>query len=249
MTSIKTWPQPSEHPPLLEDEVHVWLARLNQLEDKTQALFATLTQEELDRAARFHFMKDRLRFIRTRGILRALLARYLKLEAQSLRFDYNAYGKPSLAGLDEQASALRFNLSHAHELALYAFTRGREIGIDVEHVRQDFAGEEIAERFFSAHEVAALRALSPSERVQGFFNCWTRKEAYIKARGEGLSLPLDKFDVSLATGDEVALLAVRDEPQELRRWRLRELMLEDGYAAALAVEGEGWQLRCWEWAG
>jgi 4'-phosphopantetheinyl transferase len=132
-------------------------------------------------------------------------------------------------------------------LALYALTRGRALGVDVEYVRDDLAGQEIAERFFSRQEVRALSALPADARTRAFFNCWTRKEAYIKARGEGLSLPLDQFDVSLTPGEPAALLGTRPDPQEAARWLLRELAPARGYVAALAVEGRGWRLRQWRW--
>jgi 4'-phosphopantetheinyl transferase len=249
MTNSSALQSPS-HPTLADDYVHVWQARLNQHESDATPFLRILSPDERARAERFHFQKDRVRFILARGILRTLLARYLDSDPARFRFDYNAYGKPKLTGdISASARSLRFNLSHAHELALYAFTLRREVGIDVEFIREDFAGEGIAERFFSEREIASLRALSQSQHVEGFFNCWTRKEAYIKARGEGLSLPLDRFDVSLAPGESAALLCVRDETEELQRWRLQALTPEAGYAAALAVEGFDWQLRCWQWTG
>jgi 4'-phosphopantetheinyl transferase len=133
-------------------------------------------------------------------------------------------------------------------MALYAFTLQREVGLDLEFMRHDFACEEIAARFFSEREVAMLSALPVSQRVQGFFNCWTRKEAYIKARGVGLSLPLNSFDVSLAPEEPAALLSVSDGTGETQRWRLQELNPAAGYVAAVAVEGIGWRLRCWQWS-
>ncbi|HEX8710063.1 MAG TPA: 4'-phosphopantetheinyl transferase superfamily protein [Pyrinomonadaceae bacterium] len=247
MTSSSSWQAPPEHLSLACDVVHVWLARLKQPAARARALLELLSPDERERAARFRFERDRESFINARGILRTLLGRYLEQEPASLRFDYNAYGKPSLAGASAATTALRFNLSHAHQLALYAFAREREVGIDLEYMREEFACEEIAGRFFSEREVEGLRGLAEDRRKEGFFNCWTRKEAYIKARGLGLSLPLDEFDVSLAPGEPAALLDVRDEPLELQRWSLRELMPAAGYAAAVAVEGSGWRLECWRW--
>ena len=234
------------HPTLASDEVHVWLAHLNQLEANTQSFVEILAPDERDRAGRFHFEKDRVRFIQTRGILRTILARYLQSDAAHLSFDYNAYGKPSLAGQEGRAPALHFNLSHAHEMALYAFTLQREVGIDIEFIRNDFDCEEIAGRFFSKREVEMLRSLPVRQRTEGFFNCWTRKEAYVKARGQGLSLTLDRFDVSLAPGEPATLLSVRDKIGETQHWVLQELNPAAGYVAAVAVEGSGWQLFCWQ---
>jgi 4'-phosphopantetheinyl transferase len=218
-------------------DVHVWRVVLDQPAIRLQSLWEQLAPEERDRAARFHFPKDRDRFVAARGLLRVILGAYLGVDPAGLRFTKNAYGKPALAeqrGPDD----LRFNLSHSHELVLYAITRGREVGIDVEWMRPDLADEEIAARFFSPREVAALRALPEPQRLEAFFNCWTRKEAFIKARGEGLSLPLDEFDVSLAPGEPAALLGTCWDPHEAGRWSLRALSPGPGYAAALAVEGE-----------
>jgi 4'-phosphopantetheinyl transferase len=142
---------------------------------------------------------------------------------------------------------LRFNVSHSHGLALYAVTRRRKIGIDIERVRPISGPEQLAARFFSAGENAELCALPEHVKHEAFFNCWTRKEAYVKARGEGLSLPLNQFDVSLNPGEPARLLRVERDPQEAARWSLQGLTPAPGYVAALAVEGHGWRLACWEW--
>ena len=144
--------------------------------------------------------------------------------------------------------AIRFNMSHSHGVALYAVTRDREVGIDVEFIRRDLEVEQIAERFFSPRETATLRALPTALREHAFFLCWTRKEAYIKARGEGLSLPLDQFDVSLIPGGPAALLSAHPDSSEALRWSLQELPLASGYVAALALEGRGGPVSCWQWA-
>lgn len=253
MNSRVTWETPpSTHPSISNDEVHVWLARLSVWKTKAPAFLEILTPDERTRAERFHFKTHQLHFILTRGILRTLLARYLHGRPEQVHLTYNAYGKPALAHNDADANgshALRFNLSHADELALFAFTVEREIGVDIERIRDDFACDEIAARFFSAREVAMLHLLPERQRREGFFNCWTRKEAYVKARGAGLSLPLDGFDVSLAPDEPASLLSVTGAPEESRNWRLQELTTEAGYTAALAVEGRDWQLRCRQWSG
>jgi 4'-phosphopantetheinyl transferase len=138
-------------------------------------------------------------------------------------------------------------VTHSHGVALYAVTRGREVGIDLERIRSDLAVTEIAGRFFSRQEVAMLRALPTEEQREAFFRCWTRKEACLKARGEGLSLPLDQVDVSLAPGEPDAVPGTERNPSEASRWSLQELIPAPGYAAALAVEGHGWRLACWQW--
>jgi 4'-phosphopantetheinyl transferase len=204
-----------------------------------------LSEDEGARAARFYFQKDREHFIVARGLLRSILGRYLDSEPSTLRFSYSNYGKPALVGAEE--AALRFNLSHSGGLALLAVTRGREIGVDLERVRPDFVDDQIAERFFSPREVARLRALPPGVQLEAFFTCWTRKESYIKAHGEGLSLPLDGFDVTLTPGEPAALLSTRGDLREAALWSLRALHPWPGYVAALAVEGHDWQLKTWRW--
>lgn len=207
-------------------------------------MLRVLSADEHERAERFHFRNDRNHFIAARGLLRLLLSRYLDLPPQQLSFSYSPYGKPALAGESERAS-LRFNVSHSHGVALYAFTLEREVGVDVEYIRQDVVNESIAEHFFSAQEVASLRALPAEVQPQAFFNCWTRKEAFIKARGEGLSFPLDQFDVSLVPEEPAALISIRNNPLEASRWSLQTLPIEEGYVAALAVAGHDWRLECW----
>jgi 4'-phosphopantetheinyl transferase len=231
---------------LAHDEVHVWRAALNQPALQVQNLWLTLVADERARAERFHFPTDREHFIVARGVLRAILGGYLKRHPSELCFCYSSYGKPALTTELGEAT-LSFNLSHSHGLALYAVAHRRALGIDVEWLRPDLANEKIAEHFFSAREVAALRALSNELQTEAFFHCWTRKEAYIKARGEGLSFPLNRFDVSLVPGEPAALLRTLDDPLEATRWSLQELHPGPGYVAALAVEGQHWRLQSWQW--
>lgn len=197
------------------------------------------------RAELFHFEQDRKRFIVGRGVLRTILALYLGTEPSRLQFCYGPHGKPYLADRLGDAT-LRFNLAHSHELALYAFTRGREIGVDLEYIRYMPGVEQIAARFFSTRENAVLHALPTSQKQEAFFNCWTLKEAYIKAIGNGLAQPLDKFDVSLAPGEPARLLSVEGAPEEASRWSLKALTPAPGYVAALAVEGHDWRLTYWQ---
>jgi 4'-phosphopantetheinyl transferase len=234
-------------PPKLEnDEVHVWRRGLDQSTDIIRRLTAALAQEERARAERFHFDKDRNHFIVARATLRGILGHYLDLNPAELRFRYTEYGKPLLAdGAGDKS--LRFNVSHAHGLALFAVTRGREIGIDLEWIRAGLSDEQIAERFFSTQEVRALRRLPRHLQDEAFFNCWTRKEAYIKAKGEGLSMPLSDFEVSLAPGEPAALLRTERDPEEAARWSMRELFPATGFVAAVVVEGSGWRLNCLQW--
>jgi 4'-phosphopantetheinyl transferase len=239
------WCLPAETPVLGNDEVHVWRAALEQPASRVRRLFHTLSAGEQTRADRFFFKRDRDHFIVARGVLRILLGRYLDRDPGRLRFCYSSHGKPALArecGRD----GLRFNLSHSHGLALFAIAWGRILGIDLERIRPDMANDQIAEQFFSPREIAMLRALPKNMETEAFFTCWTRKEAYIKARGEGLSLPLDEFDVSLAPGKPAELLGTRGHPNEVSRWSLQELVPGPGYVAALAVEGPVGQLKCWQ---
>jgi 4'-phosphopantetheinyl transferase len=234
-----SWTGPPESLSLPKGTVHVWRIALNQEDDRLERFRVTLEPHELERAARFHFEKHRRHFIVARGFLRAVVARYLETQPEAVRFAYGDYGKPALS--DEHV--LRFNLSHSNEVALLAVALDAELGVDVEHIRADFASEDIARRYFSRTEVDAFNALPPDERVAAFFRCWTRKEAYIKAIGKGLSQALDEFDVTLAPGIAPALLRAKDD--DTSRWLLVDLNAGAGYASALAVEGPITTISCW----
>ena len=240
------WSLPPEILKAARDEVHVWLLTLDQSPSYIQGLTTVLSEDEQNRANRFHFKKDHDHFIVARGTLRIILGRYLRVKPERLRFSYTYYGKPALEK-EFEGESLRFNLSHSHGLALLGVTRDREIGVDIERIRPGMADEQIPERFFSDKEVGVLRGLPRQLQDEAFFNCWTRKEAYIKARGEGLSMPLALFDVTLVPGEPAALLETRGEPLESSRWALRALVTEADFAAAIAVEGNDWSLRCWRW--
>jgi 4'-phosphopantetheinyl transferase len=242
----QTWRLPPASLALGDDEVQVWRASLSATPERVDALMSTLARDERQRAERFRFPRDRMRSIVGRGILRAIIARALDREPAAIAFRYNAFGKPSLP--DEPGRVrLRFNVSHADGIALYALARDREIGVDIERVRTDMVGGGIAERFFSPREAAALRALDPGLRHEAFAVCWTRKEAYKKARGEGIAVGLDRFDVSLAPGEPAAVLASREEDAGSYHWSLHHLAPHPGYVGAVAVEGEPGRLTCWQW--
>lgn len=228
-------------------EVHVWRASVYLAESQIGAMAETLSVDEQNRAGKFYFERDRRSFIVARGTLRALLGRYLDRSPGRLRFCYGPHGKPALTR-DSGGDTLRFNLSHSHGMALFAIARHREVGVDVELIRPGLAREEIAERFFSPQEVFMLRKVPVEKRVEAFFNCWTRKEAYIKATGKGLSLPLDEFVVSLAPGEPAALLETRTDYREASRWCLRSLAPRPGYVGALAVTEDCAELKCWDWS-
>jgi len=224
-------PDFSATPETLGNEVHVWTARLDREADELHALEATLSPDERIRADLFHFARDRRRFVAARGVLRTLLGKHLRQAPAGLEFSYGPYGKPSLAGANA-ASGLSFNLAHSAELAVYAISRQRNLGIDVERIKPESAGEDIARRFFSAREVSDLQTLPPEARIEAFFSCWTRKEAYLKATGMGLQTPLDSFSVSLLPGESAQFLAGVDE-----RWHVATFDPPAGYAAAVVYDG------------
>jgi 4'-phosphopantetheinyl transferase len=228
-------------------DVHVWRIALVQPERVIEHYRELLAADEIERADRFYFAKDRTRFTVARGAMRHLLGTYLSLGPREISFTYGPQGKPDLAA-PQSNSGLRFNLSHSGEIALLAVARNMELGVDVEQIRADFASGEIATRFFSPEECAKLAALNANQSVDAFFNCWTRKEAYIKARGEGLFIPLDSFEVAFAPGEEPALLQVKSGDDFFSRWRFHALHPGAGYKAALAVEGSDHVLRLWEWS-
>ena len=246
--STLPWRLPTKDLVLGSDEVHVWRASLDLEISQIQILQPTLTADERARAGRFYFQKDREHFIVARGLLRVILGHYLRMEPSKLRFCYGNHGKPALAR-EVGGDGLRFNSTRSHGLALYAITRNREIGVDLERVRPGVAEEHIAEQFFSPREADTLRALPINTRKEAFFNCWTRKEAYMKAKGEGLSLPTNRFEVSLVPGEPAALLSTDGDPQEASHWSLQELTPGPGFVGALAVEGTGWRPEFWEWPG
>jgi 4'-phosphopantetheinyl transferase len=179
-----------------------------------------------------------------RGWLRSLLGRYLGVAPHSIEFRFNEHGKPSLAGAHERSS-LRFNISHSHGFALFAFARGREVGVDIEKIRPGRPFQRIAERFFAPGETARFSSIPAAQQAHAFFECWTRKEAYIKARGKGLSLPLDSFEVGFGPGTAPSLFEALGEPDAPGRWALFDLQPFPEFAGALAAEQPVRHLHCW----
>lgn len=230
---------------LTPDEVHVWRVDLGRAAAEVGRLEPLLSPTEAARAARFRFPVDRDRFIAGRATLRRILSRYLAVAPADLALEYGARGKPLLAEANNPHD-LRFNLAHSHELMLCALGRGRELGIDVEYLRDDVDVDTIAQSFFAQQEIAALQKVPVHLKKQAFFTCWTRKEAYVKACGQGLSLPLDKFTVPVLDGDPMHLQS-EEEPAKLTKWRLENLATEPGYAAALVVEGHDFALTFKNW--
>jgi 4'-phosphopantetheinyl transferase len=237
------WPPPPLHPSLERKQIHVWQTKLDQPDDRLPTYLRFLSENELAQADRFHFAEHRRDFIVGRAFLRTALGRYLGVDGARVIFDYTTYGKPSIAGPKSQYG-LFFNLTHSHHLALLAVTLEGDVGIDVEYVHNVDDG--IPERYFSPSEVSALRALPKNLQQEAFFNCWTRKEAYIKSLGEGLSLALDSFDVSLEPGAPAAILGIRHRAEQPSAWTLMHLTPTEGYVGALAIRARDCSLRFWK---
>jgi 4'-phosphopantetheinyl transferase len=233
---------PIPNRPLLEDdEVHIWRSVIDLPDAHIQDFEKVLTPDECARANGFRFKTDRDRFVAARGLLRAILARYLGTHPGQLRFRYGPYGKPALDG--EIGKTIRFNLSHANGLALYAVARDRELGVDLEQVRPHSLDQTIVEQYFSDQENAMLGALSLHEGPEAFFRHWTRKEAYLKAHGEGLSGLPRQPDFSLEGGAPLTLGTTEETNHQGARWLLRDLDPGPGYVAAIAIEGRLPRLR------
>lgn len=222
--------------------VHLWQIDLTISTELSACLERMLSPGERQHAGTFCFAHDRARFVAVRATLRRLLGGYLALPSERVTIREGIHGKPFVDQTGPKGMRLHFNVSHTDGLALLVFTWGREIGVDVERVRPLPALDEIAERFFAPAERAALAALPAYQRLHGFFACWTRKEAYLKAQGAGLTLPLDRFVVSVAPHEPACLLAANDEPDAPSRWRLEALAPRPGYLGALAVAGPEWSL-------
>jgi 4'-phosphopantetheinyl transferase len=218
-----------------DDAIDVVVTGLEVEAEAVHASAALLSDAERQRASRFAFDRDRNRFIVARARLRQLLAARLGVGPASVELVYGARGKPALARRFAH-SGLRFNVSHSNDVAVYAFAPGREVGIDVEAVRVIRDADDIAARFFSRRENEAYLALDPRDRPLGFFNCWTRKEAFIKALGDGLSHPLDRFDVSLTPGEPAKILRVDSTPGGDCEWTLHSFVPEPGFIGAIVVQ-------------
>ncbi len=223
-------------------EVHLWSADLKPPSARVAQLRLLLTAGEKQRADRFHFDRHRRRFIVRRGVLRLLMAAYLGRRPEEVRFGEGEKGKPFVTQAATAAESLHFNLSDSKDLAVFAVTRGAELGVDVEVLRPMPDAQSIAESFFSAEEQERLRRVPPERKARAFFNCWTRKEAYIKAIGEGLSEPLDRFSVTLLLDEARRLVHLGGDRERARGWTLHHLVPEAGAVGALALEGAGWRV-------
>jgi 4'-phosphopantetheinyl transferase len=217
-------------------EVHIWQAPLQELACDLPKMAALLCREEEDRAARFHFRRDYEQFVLSRGILRLLLAKYVGGRPEEIAFRYSPNGKPALDGPSRQGAKLQFNLSHTAGMAVYAFVHYRKVGIDVEQVRDLSGLDGIAAQIFTPAELIAYHSTDSHNRQRCFFSGWTRKEAFIKACGEGWSRSPQTFAVSLAINEPARLLRIEEEAGVAGYWKLFDVTTEPSYAAALAVE-------------
>ncbi len=239
----EAWRAARVRPAFPVDRVDVWQICLDAPESEVH-LQEVLARDEIVRAKRFHFTRDRQHFVRCRSAVREILGRYLEIPAREIRFTYEANGKPQVVE-DQNPRQLRFNISHSADLAVIAVVAGRAIGVDVEKVKPDVEYLELAERFFSRNEYQALSAVPSNQLGRAFFACWTRKEAFIKACGDGLSFPLSEFSVSIYPDAPATLNEVRADPKAAIRWSLFNLRPREGFIGALAVEGPPQPIERW----
>lgn len=229
-------------------EVHIWCASLDVPPGTSARLYATLSSDERKRSARFQFKRDQQRFVAAHGVLRDLLGRYLLTQPDRISYVYNAFGKPDLS--PEFDGRLTFNLSHSAGLALIAIAAGANVGIDLEYLREQSDYPDIARYFFSAAEADQLSELPNPLYADAFIACWTKKEACLKACGDGLTIPLNSFSVPLTTDPAhrpVDIYVASNDSVPAKRWSLYTLRPAPGYIGALAIEGSGWRLSQWQW--
>src|SRR5437867_4021326 len=241
-------PTPARPSRVAPGEVHVWCADLDITTETFDRLSATLADDERDRSSRFRFQRDRRHFIVAHGVLRELLGHYLRTEPGRIGFVYGAFGKPDLS--PGFGGRLKFNLSHSAGLALIAIAAESDVGVDLEFLRAQSDYAELARQFFSAAEVDQLGAIPDHLYAEAFIGCWTKKEAYVKARGRGLALPLQSFTVPLTSDPAqgpATLQATSNEIDQAMRWSVHTLRPAPGYIGALAIQGCGWRLSQWQW--
>jgi 4'-phosphopantetheinyl transferase len=236
------WASRALPPPLGADEAHAWLVANLSSAEPAKELRGCLAPEERAAERRFHRQRDRDRFAACRGILRRLAGCYLACAPSRIRIVADEFGKPEICG-----GGLQVNVSHSHGLALLGFCREQPVGIDVESMDPAVELDRLAEQVFSGHELRRFRALPEQERLQGFYNGWTRKEAFIKATGRGLDFPLAAFDVSLEPGAPAQLLRLEGSRRKAAGWCLYDLPAVPGFAAALVIRGARRRLTCFNY--
>jgi 4'-phosphopantetheinyl transferase len=229
-----SWSQASPVAPALRaNHIDVWSLGLDDRAD-VESEARVLSSDEMERAHRLVFARDRIRFIRCRSTLRELLAKYLGTTASDIRFEYLACGKPQMASGQSQP-VLQFSVSHSASMALIAVGSQCQLGVDIEKIRWDVDTSDLAGRFFSARERASLQALPDHLRVPGFFACWTRKEAFLKATGDGLTFPLEEFSVTTHPDLDPGIEEIRGNAEAGRQWFLADIHVFEGYRATIAV--------------
>jgi 4'-phosphopantetheinyl transferase len=236
----------SEVPTLGQSEIQVWEINLAAPPGEVSRLRNFLSAAEREQAARFHFAHDQRRFVVRRAILRRLLAASLETHPEAIQFKNSSQGKPQVFG-QKLPDGLRFSCSHSADLALVALARGRELGVDLEQHRLLADAEELAGKFFSISEISELAALPQPLKMSGFFNGWTRKEAFLKAIGLGLSFPLDRFSVALTPDRPAALLSVDDDLKAAEKWTMISLDVRPDYSAALVCAGKTTRIKLFQW--
>lgn len=246
MGKSPAWDESAGIPALGAGEIQVWKIPLVGQPGEESRLKEILSPDERVQAGRFHFTHDQRRFVIRRAVLRQLLAASLEIAPQEVRLEFGAYGKPFVSGQSDD-EALRFSCSHSADWALIAVTRGLELGVDLEQHRTMTDAEDVARNYFAETEIHELAALPPAFKTAGFFNCWTRKEAFIKALGLGLSFPLDRFAVSLSPAKPAKLLMVKDDSAVLGKWSLISLDVLPDYSAALVFEGKNTSIKRFAW--
>lgn len=240
------WQQPTEFLSLVDRNVHLWAASLDQPPIALARLKSSLSEDEIQRSQRYVRADLKQRFIVGRGILRYILSRYMGIAAGEIRFIYGPHGKPSLQ-LSSASDRIHFNLAHTGNLVIYAFSRACELGVDIEQVQSLPDLIQVARRFFAPQELATLLALPAEQQERAFYTCWVRKEAFIKASGKGLTQALDSFVVSLAPGQPAALLELHGDTTDLSGWSIEELPVPSGFEAALAMPATDLTLSCYSY--
>ncbi|MFY0591774.1 4'-phosphopantetheinyl transferase family protein [Roseivirga sp.] len=237
-----SWQSVSEPPPLIKNYVHLWKFKQDSFRNTLAPLSSLLSEDELKRASKFRFDKDRLTYIVARGNLRKLLSKYLNIPGHAINFKYNSQSKPFI----DSKTNLKFNVSHSGGIILVGFVLEHDIGVDIEFDKKQVETAQVAQSFFSRNETSKLLSLPEKEQLQAFYNCWTRKEAFIKAKGGGLSIPLDQFEVSLLPDESPELKIIRWDPADVSNWQLKSFKIDKDYTAATIVSNSVLQYKCFE---
>jgi len=215
------------------NNVHIWNVEANFTENQIESFIDFLSFDEKKRASKFKFPKDRQVFVVARGMLRYLSGFYLKEHPKTIEFKYSEYGRPSFL----QDFRINFNVSHSGNRIIIGFSKEQIIGVDIEKIKSDFAPLDLAKNFFSTEEVKALSQTKEPEMFQAFYRCWTRKESFIKAVGEGLSYPLDSFAVTMDDDHKARFLKIDNTKDSKKDWRLHSFVPAEGYIAAITTDG------------